>query len=238
MTEVATKFCKHCNCEHLHTAEFWTYTHGYLSTCKAYTKYVNKRYKDVNKTALKQKAKIYNELKSEEIKERKKISDCKYYLKNKDKIKSHRAQYYQTNKEQILQSHKEYRTTNAATVALYFRNKYATDLNHKIGCILRKRLHKAMNTVQKNGSAVRDLGCTITEFKMYIEAKFQEGMSWDNWTLKGWHLDHIIPLAKFDLTDPEQVRQACHYTNLQPLWAVDNLSKKDKILEEIICHAE
>jgi hypothetical protein len=53
-------------------------------------------------------------------------------------------------------------------------------------------------------------------------------MSWDNWTTDGWHIDHIKPLASFDLTDRQQLLLACHYTNLQPLWAIDNLSKGDR----------
>lgn len=61
-------------------------------------------------------------------------------------------------------------------------------------------------------------------------------MSWENYGKNGWHLDHIIPLSAFDLTDPEQLKIACHYTNIQPLWARDNLVKSNKIpnnMEEI-----
>lgn len=74
---------------------------------------------------------------------------------------------------------------------------------------------------------MRDLGCTIEELKAHLESLFKPGMTWDNWGHTGdvWHLDHIIPLASFDLTDPEQVKLACHYTNLQPLWATENLQK-------------
>lgn len=81
----------------------------------------------------------------------------------------------------------------------------------------------------KNGSAVRDLGCSIEELKTYLESKWQPGMNWDNWSKDGWHIDHIRPLASFDLSDPEQLRQACHYTNLQPLWAEDNFKKSDSV---------
>jgi hypothetical protein len=78
---------------------------------------------------------------------------------------------------------------------------------------------------QKVGSAVRDLGCSIEELKFYLETQFQEGMSWDNYSLNGWHIDHIVPLTYFDLTDRDQLLKACHYTNLQPLWAEDNHRK-------------
>ena len=54
-------------------------------------------------------------------------------------------------------------------------------------------------------------------------------MSWDNWNLAGWHIDHIRPLASFDLTDPVQLKQAAHYTNLQPLWAHDNYVKGSRV---------
>lgn len=63
-----------------------------------------------------------------------------------------------------------------------------------------------------------------------LESKFQPDMNWDNWASDGWHIDHIKPLASFDLTDREQLLIACHYTNLQPLWAKDNIAKSDKII--------
>jgi len=93
---------------------------------------------------------------------------------------------------------------------------------------LRSRLYKALQGNFKNGSAVTDLGCSIDELKMHLESKFQYGMNWDNWSFEGWHIDHIVPLASFDLTDRKQLLLACHYTNLQPLWAIDNLSKGDR----------
>ena len=74
------------------------------------------------------------------------------------------------------------------------------------------------------------MGCTISELKSYLESKFQPEMTWDNWALDGWHIDHIKPLVSFDLTDRNQLLESCHYTNLQPLWATDNLIKSDKIL--------
>jgi len=86
--------------------------------------------------------------------------------------------------------------------------------------ILRNRIRNAVRNGYRAGSAVRDLGCTIPEFRIYIATKFTESMSWDNYG--EWHLDHIRPLASFDLTNREQFLIACHFTNFQPLWALDN----------------
>jgi len=81
----------------------------------------------------------------------------------------------------------------------------------------------------KENKTVELLGCSIEECKSYLESKFIEGMSWDNHGLYGWHIDHIIPCASFDLTDPAQQQKCFHYTNLQPLWAEENLKKGCKI---------
>lgn len=112
-----------------------------------------------------------------------------------------------------------------------FRRK-KSDINFKLVKQCRIRLNMALKNRQKSGSAVRDLGCSIEQLKQHLESKFQPGMTWDNWSRDGWHIDHIIPLCYVDLTDREQFLKACHYTNLQPLWAKDNYRKyKKKKLE-------
>lgn len=78
---------------------------------------------------------------------------------------------------------------------------------------------------------MRHLGCTLDELLDYLESMFDSEMTWGQYGTNGWHIDHVLPLASFDLTDPVQCRQACHYTNLQPLWAEDNLRKGSKVLE-------
>ena len=110
----------------------------------------------------------------------------------------------------------------------YYRTRYQNDLEFKLRKNLRTRLNRAIRNNQKAGSAVKDLGCTIAEFKQYLESLWQDGMSWDNYSYHGWHIDHIKPLSKFDLSDPEELKKACHYTNLQPLWKNDNMQKSDK----------
>jgi len=106
-----------------------------------------------------------------------------------------------------------------------------TDIDYRLRQNLRKRLCKAIKINQKAGSAVRDLACSIEELKRYLESQFQEGMTWENWG-RGkdcWHIDHIKPLASFDLTEEEQFKKACHYSNLQPLWEEDNLEKSNRL---------
>lgn len=114
----------------------------------------------------------------------------------------------------------------------YYRNytnkKIKTDINFKLSRNLRSRLRTALKNNAKNGSAVKDLGCSIEFLKQYLESKFQPGMNWENHGLKGWHIDHIIPLCTFNLVNRQEFLKACHYTNLQPLWAIDNLSKSKR----------
>ena len=96
---------------------------------------------------------------------------------------------------------------------------------------LRTRLNQALVGSWKSGSAVRDLGCIIPELKKYLEDKFQTGMTWANWGngIGKWNIDHIIPLSKLDLDDLVEFLQAVHYTNLQPMWWIDNMAKGDKL---------
>lgn len=92
------------------------------------------------------------------------------------------------------------------------------------------RLYKALKSSgkAKNARTLALVGCTIPELIKHLEAQFQPGMTWENHSLRGWHIDHIRPCASFDLTDPDQQRVCFHYTNLQPLWARENLIKNDR----------
>jgi hypothetical protein len=82
----------------------------------------------------------------------------------------------------------------------------------------------------KAGRTLEMLGCSLEYFKQYLEERFQPGMSWEN--RDRWHIDHILPCASFDLADTEQQRKCFHYTNMQPLWAGDNMKKSDSLPEE------
>lgn len=108
------------------------------------------------------------------------------------------------------------------------------DINFKIAKNIRSRLNKCIKSDKKEGSSVKDLGCSIHELKAYLESKFQIGMSWDNYGLHGWHIDHIVPLSSFDLSNRAELLKAVHYTNLQPLWSLDNIKKGSKILPNLL----
>lgn len=115
--------------------------------------------------------------------------------------------------------YKDYRTK-------YEKTKYHTDPIYKLRFILRRRFRCALKNNSKKGSAVKFLGCSIQFFKEYIQNKFIENMTWENHGQ--WHLDHIKPLSSFNLLDENDLKLALHYTNYQPLWAKDNLSKGAK----------
>lgn len=146
---------------------------------------------------------------------------------NKEQKKLNRIKWDSDNREYLREKKRKYKEANQLKINKLERERKKTDLQFRLACSLRVRFAKALKKNSKGGSAVLDLGCSIEELKTYLESKFQPGMSWDNYGLNGWHIDHIRPLVSFDLTDKDQVKEACKYTNLQPLWAEDNLSKGD-----------
>ena len=152
-----------------------------------------------------------------------------YRLKNRDKIIQNKQNYYTKNKSKIQSHQKQYYSSNRTKIYNYVKNKLKNDINYKLSHSLRRRMNNALKNIQKCGSAITDLGCNIQYFKHYIESKFLDGMTWDNYGKSGWHLDHIIPLSSFDLSDRSEFLEACNYTNYQPLWAEDNISKGNKI---------
>jgi hypothetical protein len=89
---------------------------------------------------------------------------------------------------------------------------------------LRNRLRKFV-LGQKRGSIGTVIGCDWNQLVAHLESQFKPGMGWENYSIRGWHIDHIRPCASFDLTDPEQQKECFHYSNLQPLWAEENLKK-------------
>ena len=137
-----------------------------------------------------------------------------WYAKNKKAKNAHSREYYKNNKEQVLLKQGE-----------LVRKKYKTDIMFKLCSLLRHRFYNALKNNYGKSKSWEYVGCSPKQLKKHIEAQFKEGMSWKNWSRSGWHIDHIKPIFGFDLSKEEEIKKAFHYTNLQPLWALDNLRK-------------
>lgn len=126
--------------------------------------------------------------------------------------------------------HAAWRAKNAQHISNYTKQKKAQNPAFRIACNLRKRLsflvRKASATKTKQTLTL--LGCPLKSFLLYLESLWQPGMSWENYG--EWHIDHVVPCAIFDLTKPDHQERCFHFSNLQPLWAVDNWRKNDKVI--------
>jgi hypothetical protein len=120
---------------------------------------------------------------------------------------------------------KKYRTRNREKRTRYQKLLMDTNVNYKVSSYLRHRLWSAVKSQStiKTNHTIDLLGCSIDEFKKYLESKFLSGMSWDNYGK--WHIDHIRACATFNLSLPSEQGACFHYTNMQPLWAIDNFRK-------------
>lgn len=153
-----------------------------------------------------------------------KLPVSEFYLR-KDRGKRI-ARCRECKKEDQRKAHKRDRETFNKKMSMRLSN----DLEFRLKHYYRSRIRKAIKRqgADKHGT-FRDLcGCSPKKLANHLESKFCDGMTWDNYGRGGWHVDHIRPCASFDLTDPEQQKKCFHYTNLQPLWQFDNLSKSDR----------
>jgi hypothetical protein len=176
-----------------------------------------------NKEHIQEYIKEYHLKNKEHIKEYKKVYMKKYHLKNKEHIKGYKKKY---NKEYRLKNKeraREYRIKNRAKFSAYVKRRYSTEPSFKLVRDLRRRILDALKGTAKSAHTMELIGCTVDELWVHLESKFKPWMTRKNHGL--WHVDHIKACAKFDLTDPVQQRRCFHWSNLQPLWAHENLSK-------------
>ena len=171
----------------------------------------------------------------------------KYLIKNKKLIKEQRRLYFLKNKKKLYQKNKEWKNKNKIKFSLWrkiyeklphvrnsinerIRKRMKTDPIFRLRRNLRLRLYEYIkyNKGKKYGSMQELLGCDWIKFKKHIESKFVKNMNWNNYG--DWHIDHIIPISKFNLLIKSEQFKACNYKNLQPLWRIDNILKSDKII--------
>jgi hypothetical protein len=139
----------------------------------------------------------------------------KNWKENNSEYKEYAKQYYTENKEYFKQYCKQYQS-----------NKRNNNDIFKLKQNIRNSIIRYLKNPKSNNTE-QILGCTFEELKQHIESQWVDGMSWDNWTKEGWHIDHITPLSL--ATTEEELYKLNHYTNLQPLWASENQSKGSKI---------
>jgi hypothetical protein len=154
-------------------------------------------------------------------KERERNNNARWYEENKLGVKLRKSKEYRKNPEREKTRTNEWKKSNATKIS----HAIKSNPSRRIAAAIRSKMSNVLAGRLKSNSTVKCLGCSFEDLKRHLESLFQSGMSWDNYGLHGWHIDHIKPLAAFDLTDEEQFKEAWHYTNLQPLWAVDNLRK-------------
>jgi len=170
--------------------------------------------------------KSYYETNSDKIRER----ASKWFEKNRELCKQRSRDRYDKNKESILELAKQRAKKPEVIKSRSARRRFKY---HSVPCVkiairCRSRLARVLKKELRSENAIQLLGCSLEDAVKHIESLFKPGMSWSNWNYNGWHLDHIKPLVSFDLTDPEQLKVACHISNLQPLWKNENLSKSRK----------
>ena len=190
------------------------YKDGYRNICKQCVK----QHEEENKEAKKEYLKNYKKVNKENLK----LKNKKYREENCDKI----IKWKETNKNYF----KEYRQDNKLNAKNYFKQRFDNEpifkFKHNVRRLILHSFKRSSRTFKKSDRTEVILGCKIEEFINHISKKFTEGMTLENHG--EWHIDHIIPLAT--AKTKEDVILLNHYTNLQPLWAKDNLSKGAKVL--------
>jgi hypothetical protein len=149
-----------------------------------------------------QRSKDYQEKNREKVLKQKLIHAKKYFIKNHDKIKE-----YQKN---------------------YKKNRLKNDPLFRLSINISSRIrgYLKINNITKKNTTFDIVGCNPHELKTHLEKNFIGNMSWENYG--EWHIDHIIPLSS--ASNEEELYKLCHFTNLQPLWAEDNLKKGNKLI--------
>ena len=220
------KICSKCG-EVKAESEFYIRTNGKLRTeCKVCHIKQKKEYAHKNKDIIIEYRKEYVDSNKDKIKDYMKKYSKEYYQENKDNIQVKHKEWRIKNKELLKEKSKEYRENNKSKRKEHERQRYNTDDIFRFKQCLRKRLQQAFKLMSKNGKtkSCSDYGIDFEAIYNHVGPR-PEG---------DWHLDHIIPLCKFNLDIPEHVRLAHLPQNLQWLPADENLSKNDSVDMEII----
>lgn len=154
------------------------------------------------------------------------LADPKNMMRHRKSVRAN----YEKNREYWLARGREHYAKNKKRKHAKEKERYWNDLDFRLRLILRKHSQKLVRFGwKKNTRSVQLLGCSIGELRAHIEKQFKPGMTWENYGFRGWHIDHKTPLSLVDPRNDADVRRVMHYTNLQPLWWRENISKGNRV---------
>jgi hypothetical protein len=200
---------------------------GLKCMCKSCAVILGRKYRKDHADKKKETCSNYRKNNKEKIKEQSK----KYYKRTKEERKKYNQKWHQENKAKHRAKIKEWIDKHREELNARDRERRKADNLYRLRNNLRNVIRRIFlnGKFLKNKSTEEILGCTYEFFKEYIEAKFTNGMTWDNYGK--WHIDHIIPLSS--AKTEEEMYMLSRYTNMQPLWAKDNLSKGHKVPDNV-----
>jgi len=177
----------------------------------------------------------------------KECGEKQWRKKNKIRVKERSKQYYNEHKNHRIETsklwknknvdhykkiQKQWRDKNKSHIAKCRKERFNNDIEFKIKCNLRSRLYSALKSqkIIKSQATFDLVGCSINELQQYIQTLFTKGMTWQNhgYGNNKWHIDHIKPCDAFNLLYEDEQRKCFNWTNLQPLWQLDNFNKSNK----------
>jgi hypothetical protein len=185
------------------------YNDGYNARCKSCVNEDNRLYREANKNKVQEARK-------------------RYYDENNAKLRHLKVEYSKKRIPQKAEYDKQYRNANAERVKAGKRNWEQANKDNvelRLKRNLRRRLNNVLRGRPKAESTMNLLGCDASFLKSHLASQFTDKMNWDNYGQYGWHVDHIRPCYSFDLTNEDEQKICFHYSNLRPLWWLENISR-------------
>jgi len=218
------KTCNSCGIDFPKTNEFFGYKNkkkGYLSPyCKKCDRQRCKKFYDANYGI------------NKDFTDKKEKANKEWTSRNSEKVKKIKKDYVERNRGWIHDYWKEHHATPEARERRRnrWKEKYYADPTFRLRSLVSGAVHEGLkkSSARKDNSTWKALPYTPQQLREHIENQFEEWMSWDNYGV--WHIDHIIPCANFNLSDPEQQKICFHYTNLQPMWGEKNIQKGSRLI--------
>ena len=228
MNDCIVKICSKCNCEKL-LEEFSANKnglHGKHSVCKACVRMKSKQHYLLNKEKYAAKQKVY----LEKNRDRQLKVQAAWRLKNRSKLAEDGKVYYLNNKEIIREKAKEYNKGYRGRQNLLYNERYISDPHFRISKNMSRYMHIALSQRKHGRNWEKFVGYTLSDLIEHLEAKFQDGMNWENYGQ--WHLDHVLPVSSFHYVSitEESFKRCWCLQNLQPLWAADNMAKGNRLV--------